>query len=966
MKACTETYNGYFIDEANALLIDRDGNAKKLRNKTFQVLLVLARSETRLVSKDQIIREVWPDTVVTDDSLVQCIREIRRALGVSTKEVLITRARRGYELYPDCAREPPESFSQNNAQNSAQNNAQNNSASLSYRSSSRHNDTQTTIMSDPHVAGATVLSEEVIGSARNRSVGLVGRNAELNEMLRWLEQVDGQGAELFLVYGEAGIGKSELINTLRSRQEVTTQWQVCSSLCFEFGTDLAYATLANWLRTPSILDGIKLLSEQQQQTIGKILPEFSDCVPLDNSSGLESYNRLQLYEAVLAAFQGSVLPVLFVIDNLQWCDKESLAWLEFLQCRENAPSHAVLCASRMPDQSVASASGQFIQHYRACYQCCELGLRPLAAADSECLLRNLLPARFDDNDSLCLIDGAVRVARGLPLHLCEIARCAIEHSPQRVQLDLGIRHFIALRLQQLGGEHEDLLHTCVVLGSSFSAPLLAKILKLSEQQVFAALEALWQLAFIDSIDTGTYALHDLVRECIYEQLSPLCVVRRHREIAEYYQTEVARGKAACYGPLARHHQHAGNHEQAALCFRRAAEHYRQRCASHAEARELQRAIQCLEKLPASGACDKTRVELLLDLGLAWSRDTGWGSSAIGEAWREAYQLAQSIDDVVLQGRATNTYDTFLRDNGRWHECVAIGREAYGIKSRLSDPFLQQSIVSSRAALLLHTGQPRDALALYDELLHDTRRAAGVASYNWFNSSHRIGAFFRSAQCLWLLGQRQTGAQRCEQALELSARSGQPFHQAITLFHVCLFYEFDRDFERVTTYAEQLRQLSEHYRFSYYLGAANLYLAFARAHLARDAAEVKAQAATVQTLTEGQHNSGTRMFDTYWFANLAVVKLLSGNSTDAYAVARRVLRRNRVTRNTFWDSELQRLCGDAQRLSACGEDASDHYQAAIDVARQQGATGLMQRALSSVDESGPAAENVQALPRWGAG
>lgn len=952
MDACADTYNGYFIDEANALLIDRAGNAKKLRKKTFQVLLTLARSETRLVSKDQIIAEVWPDTVVTDDSLVQCIREIRRALGVSTKEVLITRARRGYELYPDCALQPSES--------------QVDSSVL--KSSIRQDDTQATEQSgasDRDAEQSTVISEQRTASPRYRSAGLVGRNTEIDEILHWLQQTNRKRPGLFLLYGEAGIGKSALINTLRDREAIAAQWQVCSSLCFEFGTDLAYATLANWLRTPVILDGIKLLSEQQQRVIGNILPEFADSAPADSARGLESYNRLQLYETVLAAFQASVLPVLFMIDNLQWCDKESLAWLEFLQCRENAPSHAVLCASRIPDQSVASACGQFIQHYKACYRCYELGLQPLTAADSERLLRNLLPARFDDNDSVSLIDGAVRVARGLPLHLCEIARCAMEHSPQHVQLDFGIRHFIALRLQQLGSEHEDLLHTCAVLGSSFSAPLLAKILHLSEPRVLTALEALWQLAFIDAVDTGTYTLHDLVRECIYKQLSPLCLARRHREIAEYYQAQVARGSAECYGPLARHYQHAGNHEQAALCFRRAAEHYRQRCASHAEAAELQRAIACLEKLPAGGTSDKTRVELLLDLGLAWSRDTGWGSSAIGEVWREAYQLSQSTDDIALQGRATNTYDTFLRDNGRWHECVAIGREAYGINSRLSDPYLQQSIVSSRAALLLHTGQPGDALSLYDELLRDTRRSESVASYNWFNSSHRIGAFFRSAQCLWLLGQRQAGAQRCERALELSARSGQPFHQAITLFHVCLFYEFDRDFARVNGYAEQLRQLSEHYRFSYYLGAANLYQAYARAHLTQDTAELTAQAATVQKLTERQHNSGTRMFDSYWFANVAVVKLLCGNGTEAYSIARRVLRRNKVTRNTFWDSELHRLCGEAQRQFDCGSrnESCDHYQAAIEVAREQGANGLVQRARLSADGLGSGAEN---LPRQSAG
>ena len=55
----------------------------KLRPKSFEVLKYLVENSGRLVSKDELIAAVWPETSVTDDSLVQCLIEVRRALNNS-------------------------------------------------------------------------------------------------------------------------------------------------------------------------------------------------------------------------------------------------------------------------------------------------------------------------------------------------------------------------------------------------------------------------------------------------------------------------------------------------------------------------------------------------------------------------------------------------------------------------------------------------------------------------------------------------------------------------------------------------------------------------------------------------------------------------------------------------------------------------------------------------------------------
>jgi TolB-like protein/DNA-binding winged helix-turn-helix (wHTH) protein/Tfp pilus assembly protein PilF len=68
----------------------------KLRPKAFEVLSYLVENNGRLVSKNELIKAVWPDSFVTDDSLVQCLIEVRRALGDEAQQIIKTVPRRGY------------------------------------------------------------------------------------------------------------------------------------------------------------------------------------------------------------------------------------------------------------------------------------------------------------------------------------------------------------------------------------------------------------------------------------------------------------------------------------------------------------------------------------------------------------------------------------------------------------------------------------------------------------------------------------------------------------------------------------------------------------------------------------------------------------------------------------------------------------------------------------------------------
>ncbi|HZC94701.1 MAG TPA: AAA family ATPase [Bradyrhizobium sp.] len=167
------------MDFARASLLDRQGAVVSLRPRAWLVLKFLAQRAGRLVEKNELLEEVWADCVVTEDSLVQAIGDIRRALGDAGRTALRTLPRRGYMLMPDQVQTP--------------------------------------------ITGVNIgnlLREK----AEKR---FVGRDSELAELAHALKTESG-GPQLYFVHGPGGIGKTTLLQRLKS--DATRAGIVCASI----------------------------------------------------------------------------------------------------------------------------------------------------------------------------------------------------------------------------------------------------------------------------------------------------------------------------------------------------------------------------------------------------------------------------------------------------------------------------------------------------------------------------------------------------------------------------------------------------------------------------------------------------------------------------------------------------------------------------------------------------------------
>ncbi len=88
-------FGGFTLDLEGGFLRNGDQEVM-LRPKAFEVLTYLVERTGRLVTKTELIDAVWPDAAITDNSLAQCLGEIRRALNDDSQQIVRTVARRGY------------------------------------------------------------------------------------------------------------------------------------------------------------------------------------------------------------------------------------------------------------------------------------------------------------------------------------------------------------------------------------------------------------------------------------------------------------------------------------------------------------------------------------------------------------------------------------------------------------------------------------------------------------------------------------------------------------------------------------------------------------------------------------------------------------------------------------------------------------------------------------------------------
>src|SRR5262249_47257906 len=151
------------------------------------------------------------------------------------------------------------------------------------------------------------------------------------QMLEAWKAAEQGRASFALVTGESGIGKTRLVEELllfASRRGVAT----AQAKCYAAEGRLAYAPVADWIRSPALHPVLSSLPTSPLSELVRVLPEL-----LVEQPGLgvpppltEGWQRHHFFEALARAVLKGPQPLLLLIDDLQWCDQETMEWLHYL------------------------------------------------------------------------------------------------------------------------------------------------------------------------------------------------------------------------------------------------------------------------------------------------------------------------------------------------------------------------------------------------------------------------------------------------------------------------------------------------------------------------------------------------------------------------------------------------------------------------------------------------------------
>ena len=405
---------------------------------------------------------------------------------------------------------------------------------------------------------------------------LVGRHQEWAHLQKLWQVAVAGGSHMVLLSGEAGIGKTRLAEELLdwvARQGMTTT----AARCYPAEGDLVYAPVATWLRAEPLRKTLTGLGDVWLTEVARFVPDLlSEKPDLPPPSPLtERWQRQRLFEALARAVLGARQPILLLLDDLQWCDRETLEWLHFL-LRFDSQARMLLITTVRPEEIGNDHQlKSLLATLRPSGQLTELLLEALNAPDTASLAAYIAGHDFASYK----IADLYRETEGNPLFVVETIRMntggksGIEHpfpsnsiAVSGSQLPPTVQAVITARLEQLSPLARKVMSLAATIGRDFTFHVLAQASQDDEDAIVRALDELWQRRIVREQGTGSLDAydfsHDKLREVAYATVSSALRRQLHRRVAEALEVVHADRLDEVSGLVAAHYEQAGEVERA--------------------------------------------------------------------------------------------------------------------------------------------------------------------------------------------------------------------------------------------------------------------------------------------------------------------------------------------------------------------------------------------------------------------
>jgi predicted ATPase/DNA-binding winged helix-turn-helix (wHTH) protein len=498
---------GPFRLDVAAARVWQGSQALKLTAKALAVLRYLVAHPGQVVTKAELFAAVWPQTVVSDAALAVCIRELRSALGDDARVpwYIETVHRQGYRFVA-------------------------------------------TLHDAPAVAESLPAWQ---GASPRPSAGVVGRETEFRHLQDWLGKAVAGQRQLVFVTGEAGIGKTAVVDAFCAHVVATGGYWLGQGHCIEhFGAGEAYLP---------VLTALELLCQpREQEQVRTVLRQYAPTWLLQLPGVLSVADQEALQRQTAGATQERMLremasalehltalqPLVLVFEDLHWSDAATLDLLAYLARRPQPARLLVIGTYRPVEVIVRDHPLRAVQHELQLHGwCAELPLGGLSAGDVQAYLALRFPGH-----RLPVALGQALYARteGNPLFLTavvdewmmqgvivsEAGEWVLQRGVAKLagQIPDSVRQLVLHQLERLRPEERQVAETASVAGVEFSAAAVAAGVGRELVAVEAQCEALAQRHLLfrphgvavwpDGTVAARYCfLHALYQEVLYARVA---------------------------------------------------------------------------------------------------------------------------------------------------------------------------------------------------------------------------------------------------------------------------------------------------------------------------------------------------------------------------------------------------------------------------------------------------------------
>ncbi|SDX33926.1 AAA family ATPase [Thiocapsa roseopersicina] len=897
-----------------------------LRAKTLEVLWYLAKHPGEVVEHDRLLAEVWRKTVVGVGTLAVSIGELRRILGDDAKAPVYiqTLHRRGYRFIAPVASAIP---------------------------------------------GAATIPAIAAPS-------LLGREAELARLRDCYDEVCRGRRRILFVTGEAGIGKSTLVDAwIRWLNDPSISPSIPSAeiwlgrgQCVEHsGAGEPYLAMLEALnrlcRGPRGETVIAHLRQQAPgwlaQLSGVLTPPEREAMQHRQAPVNTHHYQRELADALEAI--AATRPLVLFLEDLQWCDQATVEALAVLARRPEAARILVIGTCRpieltRKEHPLKTLKDELQWHG----QSREIALRGL----DEAAVRTYVASRLPPETAGSAATLVHRRTAGQPLFMVKLTEYLLEHPElagagtgdgldrAAATLPTDLQQFIEVQIERLDTSEQRVLEAASVAGPVFAVAAVAAALDLSEAAVDAVCEGLArreQLVAVrgpvewpDGTLTETYAFrHALYQEVLYWRVASSRRVRLHRAIGARLEAGYGTEGASIAVELAEHFERGHDDRRAARYHRLAGETALTRFAAAAAQVHLRRGLALLARWPQDTERGREELKLQIALGVAAIATDGFGAPAVAYAYGRAHALCRQFPKTptllpvlcglwnyfvtradLQQARSLARELAEVIEGAQTSECLLPARNAVGQTDLFTGELARARVQVDAERLALNVQTRQHLVAEYGEDPAVVREMYAALLY-------------------WLLGSPEQASIRIETGLRLARELAQPFGVAQILWTRMLLAHGVGDPVRVQSEAQGLIEHCKREEIAVWLAGARILRGWALAEQGEPAAGI----VSIRLGLEEWGATGAVLIRPYYLARLAEAYAKSGYLPDALDTVAEALAAVERTGERWYEAELHRL--QAELRWQKGDAPIDEVEAglcrALTLAREQQARALELRA-----------------------